>query len=228
LWSFFLSRLITKKSANINMTVFVAKIDDFEKSPFVTRSDLLDDRIEVVVGDRKVMRKTLENTNYDIIFSAGFPWLIPVSILQKKNVPSFNIHPSNLPKYWGPDPIRNQIISSVANFGVSIHYLSSKFDTGQIVYQTNIKNDHSMCVHQILYKLGISITPFVMSILSKDFNALSQKQKHQAENKLHKNDYAPLLKPHHLHPSRTHKNIQLLRYRLLGSHEWKDRLYQTV
>ncbi len=70
----------------------------------------------------------------DILLTYTFPWLIPASILElvPKNV---NIHFSFLPKYAGSDPVFWQIKNGASNCGVTFQYLSTDFDSGDIIYQ---------------------------------------------------------------------------------------------
>ena len=113
------------------------------------------------------MTKTLKYPDFEAVLSVGFPWLIPFSFLNESEIPSFNIHPSNLPSYWGPDPIRNQIIKGASHFGVSLHYHAKDFDTGEVIFQRSLENDNSMCVNEILYRLGILIIPCFLVIYYK-------------------------------------------------------------
>ena len=173
------------------------------------------------------MAKTLKYPFFDVVLSVGFPWLIPISLLYESEIPSFNIHPSNLPSYWGPDPIRNQIIKGESHFGVSLHYHAKDFDTGEVIFQKSIKNDNSMCINEILYRLGVLIIPFFSNLLQKDLKILSQKQRLQTTNRLDIKDYAPPIKLDLDKANIQPYDFNQIQSRLVGLDEWKDRLLCT-
>lgn len=212
--------MILNENPDINISVFVAKIKNYQKSPFLNSSK----HLNILTGNREDLNNVLHNKDFDILLSAGFPWLIPLSSLYERGIPSFNIHPSILPSYWGPDPIRNQIIKGDSNFGVTMHYLSSDFDSGEIISQRSIKNDNFMCINEVLFRLGILIIPLFNNLLKKDFNVLMSKQKNQIPNTLIANDYAPSIKSNiHLHYI-VKKKLEHMKYRLDGTDTWKEKL----
>ena len=220
-WSYFIYRMILDKIPSINVSVFVAKIKNHEKSPFLKYSS----QLNIIMGERDDMNYILRNNDFDILLTAGFPWLIPVSFLYERDIPCFNIHPSILPSYWGPDPIRNQIIKEESHFGVSLHYLSNDFDSGEVISQNTLKNDNSMCINEILYRLGILIIPCFEKLLKRDFKILSKYQRNQTCNKLYARDYAPSIKSD-IQLTRIEKNNFLkMQYRLVGTDSWKKKLY---
>ena len=77
----------------------------------------------------------LEHLNEsDILLTYTFPWLIPESIFEL--IPkSVNIHFSLLPKYAGSDPVFWQIKNGESYCGITFQYLSSDFDSGDIICQ---------------------------------------------------------------------------------------------
>jgi methionyl-tRNA formyltransferase len=212
--------MILNKIPNVNISVFVAKVKNYQKSPFLNLSN----NLNILAGERKDLNNVLHNKDFDILLAAGFPWLIPVSALFEREIPSFNIHPSILPRYWGPDPIRNQIIKGDSYFGVTIHYLSSDFDSGEIISQRSIKNDSFMCINEVLFRLGTMIIPSFHNLLKKDFNFLIKKQKNQKTNTLIANDYAPSINSNINQNYIVKKKLEQMKYRLDGTDTWKEKL----
>lgn len=76
--------------------------------------------------------------SYDYIFSYIFSLLIPSSLISKALKGAYNIHPSYLPYFAGPNPYFWTIRSNVPYGGLTIHHLTDKFDAGDIVVQIKI------------------------------------------------------------------------------------------
>jgi len=69
----------------------------------------------------------------DLIISAGYPYKIPIF---KQNMPyAINIHPTLLPEGKGPWPLPWIILHNLEKSGVTIHKLSEKLDSGDILIQ---------------------------------------------------------------------------------------------
>tara|TARA_Y200000002_G_scaffold313352_1_gene270792 strand:+ start:339 stop:632 length:294 start_codon:yes stop_codon:yes gene_type:complete len=67
-----------------------------------------------------------------------------MKILSKNFIQSFkekilNIHPSLLPKYKGLDTHKRVIENKEKYTGCTVHYVSSKLDSGKIIIQKKIK-----------------------------------------------------------------------------------------
>lgn len=71
----------------------------------------------------------------DILLSVSYSRLIPSEILKTPRKGAFNIHPSLLPRWRGPDPIRCAIFHDDEYTGVSVHEMTSNFDGGRVVFQ---------------------------------------------------------------------------------------------
>ena len=69
----------------------------------------------------------------NLLLVACFPYKIPPAIYQ--TFCCLNIHPSLLPSYKGPSPLFWQLRHNHATLGVSLHYLSEQWDSGEILTQ---------------------------------------------------------------------------------------------
>lgn len=108
----------------------------------------------------KIFEK-LKNTNSDIIFSAGFPYILDQKILSKFKI-KLNSHPSLLPKYKGFSPIKKAFYSKKEKkFGVSLHHMIPKVDSGKIIYQDFIykKNLRLKEVYEVVFS---TLEPYVI------------------------------------------------------------------
>lgn len=92
--------------------------------------------------DLKIL-EILESHNIDMIFLAGYLKKIGLSLLHKYDKRIFNIHPALLPKFGGKGMygmnVHKAVIESKEKIsGVTIHRVNDKYDSGDIVAQTQI------------------------------------------------------------------------------------------
>ena len=86
---------------------------------------------------RREFLKIIENTEFQFLFSAGCPYIIPEDILNREHKVFLNIHPSLLPFYPGPHAITEAIYSG-GPFGVTIHTMGVEIDSGHLIYQNSL------------------------------------------------------------------------------------------
>jgi methionyl-tRNA formyltransferase len=79
--------------------------------------------------------ENFENFNYKFLFGvvAGFGKIIPKNIFNNFEKGLIGIHPSLLPKYRGPNPIREVILNGENETGVTIFLLDDLVDNGPII-----------------------------------------------------------------------------------------------
>jgi len=120
--------------------------------------------IEVVIlsnseieNSQKLLNLCVERA-IDGIILAGFLRKLPLNIIsfyQKKIV---NIHPSLLPKYGGKgmygDRVHKAVLENKEKFsGISIHYVDTNFDTGELIAQFYCKIDENENVETLRKKI---------------------------------------------------------------------------
>ena len=88
------------------------------------------------------------------VLSVAYPYIIKEDILGKTIFGGINIHPSLLPRWRGPDPVRRAILHRDGEIGCSIHQLTAKFDEGDILWRQSIPYAGQTCgeVLDLLYK----------------------------------------------------------------------------
>lgn len=74
----------------------------------------------------------------DLIVTAAYGQFIPKVILEHPKYRSINVHGSLLPKYRGGAPIQRAIINGEEKTGISIIYMESKMDAGDILKMAEI------------------------------------------------------------------------------------------
>lgn len=74
----------------------------------------------------------------DIMITAAYGQIIPKTILELPTIAAINVHASLLPKYRGAAPVHQAIIDGEEKTGVTIMYMVSKMDAGNIISQKEI------------------------------------------------------------------------------------------
>ena len=109
----------------------------------------------------------------DLIVLAGFLKKIPPSVINYFNKKIVNIHPSLLPKYGGRGMygsiIHNKVIeNNEIETGISIHYVSENYDSGEIIFQKKIqlnRDDTAKTVEKKIHILEYEFYPQVIQSL---------------------------------------------------------------
>lgn len=86
--------------------------------------------------------RTIEEIQPDYIVSCGYRHLVPESILDIPNEGCLNLHPAYLPYNRGAHPNVWSIVENTPP-GVTLHYMDTEIDTGDIVAQRKVKTEFS-------------------------------------------------------------------------------------
>jgi methionyl-tRNA formyltransferase len=84
----------------------------------------------------------------NIVFVSCFARKIPHEVLSVPAIGCFNLHPSALPAYRGPDPVFWQFREGVNPMGVTLHQMSAQLDAGDIVDQTLVAMPDGITLRQ--------------------------------------------------------------------------------
>ena len=103
-------------------------------------------------ANKKKINIFLKNVEADLIFSSGYPYIIPKNVLIKKKI-FLNSHPGLLPKYKGRKSIPHAYYNEEKYIGCTVHYINENIDDGKIIYQkrANIKNLKLNEVYQLIF-----------------------------------------------------------------------------
>ncbi len=109
----------------------------------------------------------LLSNSIDFIILSGYLKLIPADIISNYENKIINIHPSLLPKYggkgmWGMNVHKSVIQNYETESGITIHYVSEKYDEGKIIEQwkCNIdENDTPEILFNKIRKLELEFYP---------------------------------------------------------------------
>lgn len=118
------------------------------------------------------------NTPCDLIVTCAYGQIIPDEVLNHPRLGAINVHASLLPKYRGGAPIHWALINGEEKTGVTIMYMASKMDAGDIISQkeyTILKEDNVLTLHEKLSNIGANLLLETLpSIINKSNNRIKQ------------------------------------------------------
>lgn len=85
----------------------------------------------------------------DLFIAACFPHKLPAALLALPALGAYNIHPSLLPRWRGPDPLFWTFQAGDQETGVSIHQMTTAFDAGPLVAQQPIALPETITLPQL-------------------------------------------------------------------------------
>ena len=98
--------------------------------------------------------------NVDIIITCAYGQIIPNILLEMPTYKAINVHASLLPKLRGGAPIHKAIIYGYEKTGITIMYMSSKMDAGDIIATSETKitmEDNVGSLHDRLSIMGADL-----------------------------------------------------------------------
>ena len=104
------------------------------------------------------LEKVLTEKEVEFIILAGFLLKIPEKLLENFPNKIINIHPALLPKYGGKGMYGNNVHKAVlenkeTESGITIHFVNSKYDDGEIVFQAKCKVEKNTSVESLVKKV---------------------------------------------------------------------------
>lgn len=116
----------------------------------------------------------------DLIITCAYGQILPLEMLLMPKLKCINVHASLLPKLRGGAPIHHAIIDGYSETGVSIMYMSSQMDAGDIISQKKIsieESDTASSLHDKLMIIGRDLLLEVLpSILNETNNRIKQEE----------------------------------------------------
>ncbi|MGL5089207.1 MAG: formyltransferase family protein, partial [Cetobacterium sp.] len=112
----------------------------------------------------------LKREEVEYIVLAGYMRIISPILLEEYFNKIINIHPAYLPEFPGKDGIGDAFKSKATKTGVTIHYIDSGVDTGEIIYQERIKIEPSWKIEDLknkIHEVEHRIYPIVLTKLFK-------------------------------------------------------------
>ena len=104
------------------------------------------------LSEKKLLKK-LVNNKIKLICLAGFMKVLTADFIKKFKKPILNIHPSLLPKYKGLNTHKRVIKNKEKYSGCTVHFVSSKLDSGKIILQKKVKINKNETVKTLSKKI---------------------------------------------------------------------------
>lgn len=111
----------------------------------------------------------------DIIVTAAYGQIIPNAILDYPKYGCINVHASLLPRLRGGAPIHHAIINGDKETGVTIMYMSSLMDAGDIISQEKIFIGENMTLDELYGELSLVGRDLLMKTLPSIFDGTNER-----------------------------------------------------
>lgn len=106
----------------------------------------------------------IKNLSIDIILMSCYAKRLPEAIMSSPKFGCFNMHPSLLPRYRGPEPIFWQMKND-ADKGVSWHCVTNDFDAGDLVKTEKLYIDDGVDYYEITRSLAVKGSQLMFKLL---------------------------------------------------------------
>ena len=117
----------------------------------------------------------------DIIITCAYGQIIPKELLDYPKYGCINIHASLLPKLRGGAPIHKAIINGYEKTGVTIMYMDEKMDSGDIIYQEEIKIEDDDNAGTLFDKLSVLGSEMIIKVLPSIIDGTNKRIKQNEE-----------------------------------------------
>jgi phosphoribosylglycinamide formyltransferase-1 len=107
-----------------------------------------------------VVVETLKRYNPDLTVLAGFMRILTPVFTE--NIKAINLHPSLLPRHKGLNAIEKSYEDTYDEGGVSVHYVSSELDGGEVILQKRVA------------KKGLNLEAYTIKIKEIEKEALNE------------------------------------------------------
>lgn len=94
--------------------------------------------LDLKINDQRTVN-LIKGNSPDLIIVSSFNQIIKKEVLTIPQKGIINFHPSLLPKYRGPYPDQAVILNDEKETGVTVHYITDKVDSGNILTQKKIE-----------------------------------------------------------------------------------------
>lgn len=166
------AEVILKKLIEVTNVVLVVSQPDkeFNKKKEIIYSPVkklaIENNIKVFQPDR--IRKEYEEVlkaEPDIIITAAYGQIIPSVILDYPKYGCINVHGSLLPKLRGGAPIHHAIIDGYDKTGITIMYMDTKMDSGDIISQREVTIKTSDTLDSLYDELSVIGRDLLIEVL---------------------------------------------------------------
>lgn len=134
--------------------------------------------------------ETILEIKPDLIVTCAYGQIIPKEILDLPRFGCINVHASLLPKYRGGAPIHYAIMKGEKETGITIMYMDTSLDTGDIIAKKSISIDITDNVETMHDKLSVLGAKLLEEVLPSIIDGSNKREKQNNEEAT----YAPTIK----------------------------------
>lgn len=117
----------------------------------------------------------------DIIITCAYGQIVPKELLDYPKYGCINVHASLLPKLRGGAPIHHAIIDGYKETGITIMYMDTKMDNGDIISSVKIDIDDNITLDELYSKLSIMGSKLLIETLPSIINGTNKRIKQKEE-----------------------------------------------
>lgn len=144
---YYVSSQITKLIIYKLLSLFYTIVAENNHGKFYSFKALAKDRqIQILkvkdINDKSVLKK-LKLLGPDLIVSILFNQLLYPKALSVPKYAAINVHPAYLPDYKGISPVFWALANGESQTGVTVHFMSSAVDAGEIIKRQKVKIEKS-------------------------------------------------------------------------------------
>ncbi len=145
---------------------FKNKIIAFENESLALAANQLDIPVIDLSQPHSDVIEQCSKYSIDAILMSCYSKRLPEEIVNLVSKACFNMHPSLLPSYRGPEPLFWQM-KSASDIGVSWHRVVDEFDAGDIVAQKKVTLDDGAMYSEVSLQLAEAGAELMMVLLSE-------------------------------------------------------------
>lgn len=171
-------KIVFMGTPDFSVPVLKSLIDNYKIRAVITQPDKIVGRGNKIVFS-PIKKVALENTiltlqpakisesvdeilalEPDLIITCAYGQILPKRILDYPKLGCINVHASLLPKYRGGAPIHRAIMNGAKKTGITIMYMDSKMDEGDIISQASVEitdTETASSLHDKLSILGANL-----------------------------------------------------------------------
>jgi methionyl-tRNA formyltransferase len=111
--------------------------------------------------------EVLKEQDLDLIIVATFNQILKSNIIRLPRKGIINFHPSLLPQYKGPSPVRWVLLNGEKYTGITIHYLIDEIDAGDVILQQKIEISELDDCGSLLKKISMCAGEVTNKVIEK-------------------------------------------------------------
>ena len=153
-----------QKTSPISINLVISNIKKAKGLQYIKNNNI-EKKVISFKNQNSAEKKTiniLHKKRIELICLAGFMKILSKKFLKKFQGKIINIHPSLLPKYKGLNTHKRVLENNEEFSGCTIHYVTSKLDSGKIIMQKKIKiakNDNAKSLQKKILRKEHKLYP---------------------------------------------------------------------